>query len=107
MTCTVYALKDLGDDPNLGKWVAETIPQMIQPGTWGDASGQGGTERKHRLSYYPQGKILVVYHTAAAHAEIAAFLDGLKKADARGESGCRPRRRPPPPSHGAVCKSRR
>jgi len=82
LTCTVYALKELGDDPALGKWIAETIPQVIQPGTWckDDASPPMATDRKQRLCYYPQGKVLVVYHTAAAQAEVTAFLDSLKKA---------------------------
>jgi hypothetical protein len=74
LTCTVYALKDLGDDPELGKWIAETIPQVIQPGTWSQV------EARHRISYYAQGKILVVYHNAAVQAEVAAFLENLKKA---------------------------
>jgi hypothetical protein len=74
LTCTVYALKDLGDDPEFGKWVAETIPQVIQPGTWSQV------EARHRISYYAHGKILVVYHNAAVQAEVAAFLENLKKA---------------------------
>src|ERR1700733_4326596 len=61
-TCVVYALKDLGDDPNLGKWIAETIPQVIKPGSWHQ---ENSTD--HRISYYAQGKILVVYHNAAVH----------------------------------------
>jgi hypothetical protein len=73
LTCTVYALKDLGDDPELGKWIAETIPHVIQPGTWNALANS-------RVSYYAQGKILVVYHNAAVQGEVAAFLENLKKA---------------------------
>jgi hypothetical protein len=73
--CTVYALKDLGDDPSLGKWIAETIPQVIKPGSW-----QTDGEQRQTLCYYPQGKVLVVYHTPAVQAEVAAFLASLKKA---------------------------
>src|SRR5436309_10149230 len=59
LICTVYALSDLGDDPSLGKWIADTIPQVIQPGSWKSAEGQGT-----RLNHYAPAKILVVYHTA-------------------------------------------
>ncbi len=74
LTCIVYALKDLGDDPELGKWIAETIPQVIQPGTWSQV------EARDRISYYAHGKILVVHHNAAVQAEVVAFLENLKKA---------------------------
>src|SRR5437016_3804139 len=33
-TCKVYSLSDLGDDPKLCKWIAETIPEVIQPASW-------------------------------------------------------------------------
>ena len=75
----VYSLSDLGDDPNLCKWIAETIPQMIQPGSWGDG------EAKKSLSYYGPGKVLVICHTPAVHAQVEEFIQGLKKAlPARG-----------------------
>jgi hypothetical protein len=70
----VYALSDLGDDPHLGKWIAETIPQMIQPGSWSNAEG------KKSLSYYAPGKVLVVCHTPAVHAQVDEFMQGLRKA---------------------------
>src|SRR5207249_2723742 len=35
---------------------------------------------KRSLSYYPPTKILVVYHTPAVQAEVAAFLGNIKKA---------------------------
>jgi hypothetical protein len=34
LTCKVYSLTELGDDPSLGAWVAETIPEVIQPDSW-------------------------------------------------------------------------
>ena len=70
----VYSLSDLGDDQNLCKWIAETIPQMIQPGSWGDG------ETKKSLSYYAPGKVLVICHTPAVHAQVGEFIQGLKKA---------------------------
>jgi hypothetical protein len=73
-TCKLYALSDLGADPDLGKWVAETVPEVVQPGTWSHTGG------KHTLRYYAPGKVLVVQHTAAAHVQVDTFLKGLKKA---------------------------
>jgi hypothetical protein len=80
--CVVYALKDLGDDPGLGEWLAKTIPQVIQPGTWNreDAGTPRGSDKGQKLCYYPEGKILVVYHQAAVQAEVKAFLDNIQKA---------------------------
>ena len=74
-TCKVYSLRDLGDDANLCKWIAETIPDVIQPGTW----KQNGV----KLSYYAPSKILVVTHTSAVHAQVDEFLQNLKKSQAQ------------------------
>lgn len=80
VVCKIYALSDLGGDANHGAWIAQTIPQVIAPGTW---SQQGG---KHVLSYNPAGRVLVVSHTASAQAQVATFLDDLKKAMQGGNS---------------------
>jgi hypothetical protein len=71
-TCKVYSLADLGDDPKLCKWVAETIPEMIQPASWkqGDA----------KLGYYAPSKILVVNNTPAVHTQVDEFLQSLRKS---------------------------
>jgi hypothetical protein len=71
LTCVAYSLADLGNDPDLGKWVAETIPEVIAPGTW---KGKGV------LRYYAPKKLLVVYHNAAAQARVDAFLKSVKKS---------------------------
>ena len=71
-TCKVYALSDLGNDPNLCQWIAETIPDVIQPESW----KQDGV----KLSYYAPAKILVVNHTCAVHAQVNEFLQNLKKS---------------------------
>ncbi len=70
-TCKVYSLAELGDDPKLCKWIAETIPEMIQPATWkqGDA----------KLSYYAPSKILVINNTPAVHAQVDEFLQSMRK----------------------------
>jgi hypothetical protein len=73
-TCQIYSLSGLGSDPQLGAWLSETIPLVIQPESWAVTGGAG------RLSYYAPGKILVVYQNAAVHAKLEAFLKNFKKA---------------------------
>jgi hypothetical protein len=80
LTCTVYALDSLARDPGFAKWVADTIPEVIEPGSWGRAGRPAGTKERPRLVYNAPAKILVVYQTPAAHTKIAAFLQDLKKA---------------------------
>jgi hypothetical protein len=70
LTCSVYALGELADDANFGKWIADTIPQVIQPGSWSKAG----------VSYYAPARILVVRQTPPVQAKVAAFLQDLKKA---------------------------
>jgi hypothetical protein len=71
-TCKVYSLADLGDDPNLCKWLAETLPEVVQPGSW----KQNGV----KLSYYAPAKVLVINHSPAVHAQVDDFLQSLKKS---------------------------
>lgn len=75
MCCRVYALGELCDDSNMCKWISETVPQVIEPGTW----GQGETG-KPVLTYYALGKTIVVYHTPDTQKKVEAFLGNLKKA---------------------------
>jgi hypothetical protein len=70
-TYTIYSLAELGEDADLGKWIAETIPDVIEPGTW---KGQGV------LRYYAPKNILVVYHTPAVQAKVDGFLKNVKKS---------------------------
>lgn len=72
--CKVYALADLGEDPTFGKWIAETIPQMIQPASWKSTDG------KTKLSYYAPAKVLVINQTPAVHAQVDQFLQNLRKS---------------------------
>jgi hypothetical protein len=78
-TSKIYPLNDLGDDPNLCKWIADTITRVIQPGTW---SKEGPTEGKDKcyITYYAPAKIMVVYHTPAVQARVEAFLKDVKKS---------------------------
>ena len=72
MSCKVYSLADLGDDPKLGKWVAETIPEMIQPASW--------KQSEAKMSFFAPSRILVINNTAAVHAQVEEFLAGLRKS---------------------------
>ncbi len=76
-TCKVYSLADLGDDPSLCKWVAETIPDVVQPGSWNQ---EGTGEAKRVLTYHAASKVMVVYHTPEVQTQVEAFLSSLKKA---------------------------
>jgi hypothetical protein len=72
--CRVYSLGDLGADPALAQWVAETIQQVIEPGSWSyDGSG------KHNLTYSASTNVLVVYHVPPVQAKVEAFLAALTK----------------------------
>jgi hypothetical protein len=79
-TCKVYALADLGDDPSLGPWLAETIPAVIEPQTWKH------DEEKCTLRYYAARRMLVVYHTADVQKKVQAFLEEVKKNPPQGEA---------------------
>jgi hypothetical protein len=69
----VYSLADLGDDPNLCKWIAETIPQMIKPNSW---NGQN-------LCYYAPAKVMAIHQTLEVHAQVEEFLANLRKTASR------------------------
>src|SRR5947199_263859 len=53
-TCVVYPLTGLGHDPNAGKWIADTIPDVIEPATWSRTAGDG----KCRIVYHAPSKVL-------------------------------------------------
>jgi hypothetical protein len=73
-TCVVYSLDELGVDPDLGQWVAETVPDMVAPGTWKEVGGPGS------LRYYAPKNILVVYQTPAVQCEVDSFLKKVTQA---------------------------
>jgi hypothetical protein len=66
----VYSLADLGEDPNLCKWIAETIPQMIKPGCW---TGKN-------LCYYAPAKVMAIHQTPEVHAKVEEFLANMRKS---------------------------
>jgi hypothetical protein len=85
-SCTIYSLKEMGHDAEFCKWIAETIPQVIEPGTW---SRPETTERKRVVRYYAPRQILIVYHTPAVQARVEGFLKELKKSSTEGFSTVR------------------
>jgi len=72
--CKVYALGRFGDDPSLGKWIADTIPSMIAPGSWTTSDG------KMKLSYFAPGKVMVINHSADVHRKSMKLLQNVKKS---------------------------
>jgi hypothetical protein len=74
-TCKVYSLCELGDDPKLCKWIADTIPEMIQPTSWKQSDA--------KISFYAPSKILVISNTPAVHAQVDEFLQSMKKTVAQ------------------------
>jgi hypothetical protein len=72
LACKVYSLSDLGDDPKICKWIAETIPEMIQPVSWKQADV--------KISFYAPSKILVINNTPAVHAQVEEFLQSMRKS---------------------------
>jgi hypothetical protein len=71
-SCVIYSLTDMGYDADLGKWVAQTIPEMIEPNSWKESGGAGA------LRYYAPKNILIVNHSAAVQAKVDDFLRKLK-----------------------------
>ncbi len=76
-TCAVYSLAAAGDAA-YGKWVADTIPQVIDPEAWSAKAD------RPVLTYNPTRRVLVVRATPAVQAKVAAFIKDLEKAGAAG-----------------------
>jgi hypothetical protein len=68
----IYSLTDMGYDADLGKWIAETVPEMIEPSSWKAQGGMGA------IRYYAPKNILIVKQTQAIQKKIDAFLKDLK-----------------------------
>ena len=63
----VYSLAEFGDW-DLAKWVADTIPEVIEPGTWGGAEGWV-------VRYHAAKRLLIVRHTPAVQGRVAPGRD--------------------------------
>ncbi|HLW64702.1 MAG TPA: hypothetical protein VKS79_05230 [Gemmataceae bacterium] len=71
---SVYSLWKMGYDLELSKWIAETIPEVIEPSTWQSMGGSGV------VRYNSANGILVVRHCAAIHSKVENFLKDLKQS---------------------------
>jgi hypothetical protein len=77
-SCVIYALTDMGYDSDLGKWIAQTVPEMIEPKSWQEQGGTGV------LRYYAPKNILIVKNAAAIQTKVDGFLKDLKKSLPKG-----------------------
>jgi hypothetical protein len=68
-SCVIYALSDHGFDADLGKWIAETLKEMVEPQSWKGSCS---------LRYYAPKNILVVNNSSAVHTKIDDFLKDMK-----------------------------
>lgn len=105
LVCKIYNLSQLSKDSRFGKWVAETIPQVIQPETWNSRTPRSG---KRLLSYSTTANVLVIYQTAEVHAQVDAFLSKLKETVAARKSiATRPSRGVVPAMHQTPARMNR
>lgn len=83
--CVIYSLTDLGYDAHLGKWIAQTVPEMIEPSSWQGRGGMGN------IRYYEPKNILLVKQTKAIQKKVDSLLKDLKasmpKASIRSSAG--------------------
>lgn len=77
-SCVIYSLSDLGYDADLGQWIAQTIPEMIEPSSWKESGGAGV------LRYYAPKNILTVNQSAAVQSKVEDFLKNLKTSLPKG-----------------------
>lgn len=71
-SCVIYSLTDMGYDADLGKWIAETIPDVIEPSSWQPQGGSGV------LRYYAPKNILMVKQSKSVQSKVDGFLKDLK-----------------------------
>ncbi|MBM4068877.1 MAG: hypothetical protein FJ271_08015 [Planctomycetes bacterium] len=69
----VHALSEW-TSAEMGKWIATTLPKVIEPATWSQSATKGPGE----AIYQPATNILVVYQTPQVQAKVDAFLMELK-----------------------------
>jgi hypothetical protein len=73
-TRVLYSLTSMGYDADLGKWIAQTIPEMIEPNSWQEKGGSGV------LRYYGPKNLLIIKQSAAVQAKVDSFLKELKSS---------------------------
>ena len=74
-SCVIYSLSERGFDADVGKWIADTVREVIEPESWRITGS---------LRYYAPKNILVVNHTTAAHGKIERFLKEMKTSLPKG-----------------------
>lgn len=79
-SCVMYSLTDMGYDADLGKWIAQTIPEMIEPSSWQQQGGLGV------LRYYAPKNILIVKQSTAIQGKVDGFLKDLKVSMPKGSA---------------------
>jgi len=73
-TCKAYPLREVFDSEEVCDWIAETIPDVIQPGSWkAQDSDQRGT-----VIYNPKAGVMVIYHTPDVHEQIGELLTSMR-----------------------------
>ena len=81
IVCKVYPLVEV--DAEMAAWIAKTIPEVVEPGSWRPAGGKAG------LSFFQPKRIMVVTHTPEGHRRIEAFLKDVCRASGAMTSGFR------------------
>ncbi len=71
-SCVIYPLATMGYDSDLGQWIAETIPLMVEPSSWQERGGSGA------FRYYAPKNILIIKNSAAVQTKVDGFLKDLK-----------------------------
>jgi uncharacterized membrane protein YgcG len=74
-SCVIYALSERGLDAEMGKWIADTVREVIEPDSWGNMTA--------RLRYYAPKNILVVNNSSTVHTKIDRFLKEMKTTVAK------------------------
>jgi hypothetical protein len=75
-TCVIYSLTEMGYDADLGKWIAQTIPEVIEPGSWKESGV---------LRYYAPKNILIVNNSTKVQHKVDAFLKNMKTSLPKGQ----------------------
>lgn len=88
-SCVMYSLTDMGYDVDLGKWIAQTIPEMIEPSSWQSQGGSGV------LRYYAPKNILIVKQSKSIQGKVDGFLKDLKSSMPKASATNSTSKKPP------------
>ena len=91
LTCKFYSLADI-ENVSLCKWITETIPLVIEPGSWNPRADLPlPTDSYPKIKCSPDMSIMVVRHTAEVHAQVELFLQNLRRTIAMKANGAKSR----------------